>query len=115
MGTPNYMAPEVIKGCYTNKSDLWSIGVLTYVLLVGKMPFSGKNDKELLEQIVNFKNFNFDVPELSRRSIGAIDFMRKLLHIDPDQRVDARSLANHGWLRELSKYTIDKETIRRSL
>lgn len=47
-GTPNYMAPEVIKGFYNEKCDLWSIGILTYVLLVGTMPFKAKNDGELL-------------------------------------------------------------------
>ena len=43
-GTPNYMAPEVIKGCYNEKCDLWSIGVLNFVLLVGQMPFKAATD-----------------------------------------------------------------------
>ena len=50
-GTPNYMAPEVIKGCYSEKCDLWSVGILMYVLLVGQMPFKGKNDQDLLLKI----------------------------------------------------------------
>ena len=78
-GTPNYMAPEVIKGCYTEQSDIWSIGVLVYVLLVGQMPFRAPNDVALLDMISKFKNMNFDTPNLAKRSIGCIDFMRKLL------------------------------------
>ena len=42
------MAPEVIKGCYSEKCDMWSIGILTFIMLSGKVPFKAKTDKELL-------------------------------------------------------------------
>ena len=45
------MAPEVIKGCYNEKCDIWSIGILMYVLLVGVMPFKAKNEQELLLKV----------------------------------------------------------------
>jgi len=42
------MAPEVIKSCYTEKCDLWSVGVLAFIMLVGRVPFKGKDDVDLL-------------------------------------------------------------------
>ena len=94
-GTPNYMAPEVIKGCYTEKCDLWSTGVLMYVLLVGQMPFKGRSDTDLLQKISIFQNMNFDQPIFKHRSIGSIDFLRKLLHVDYDQRPSAEAGTDH--------------------
>ena len=58
---------------------------------------------------------SFDTPQLAKRSIGSIDFMRKLLHCDPEQRPPAYAAARHNWLESLGKYTIDKETIARHL
>ena len=46
-GTPGYMAPEVIKKCYTNKCDIWSCGVIMYILYCGYPPFFGQNEKEI--------------------------------------------------------------------
>jgi calcium-dependent protein kinase len=50
-GTPYYMAPEVIKGDYNFKCDVWSIGVIMYILLSGYMPFQGDNRADIFHKI----------------------------------------------------------------
>jgi len=57
-GSSYYIAPEVIKGNYTEKCDIWSLGVLTFVILSGYPPFNGKDDSEILEKVKEGK-FSF--------------------------------------------------------
>ena len=53
IGTPYYVAPEIIKGFYGKECDMWSIGIMTYYMLVGDPPFNAESDNELFENIVS--------------------------------------------------------------
>ena len=51
LGTAYYLAPEILSGKYNEKCDIWSIGVITYVLLCGDPPFPGSNDQEIISKV----------------------------------------------------------------
>lgn len=51
-GTPYYIAPEVLKKKYDEKCDIWSIGIILYILLTGAPPFNGKNEQEIYKKIL---------------------------------------------------------------
>ena len=65
-GTAYYIAPEVLSGSYNEKCDMWSIGVILYIMLSGKPPFPGKNDDAILE-LVKTASYSFG-PEWNERS-----------------------------------------------
>jgi len=88
LGTPFYIAPEVLGGKYNEKCDLWSIGVITFMLLSGKAPFFGKEDSDIF-QMVRKGSFKFDGPQWKAVSADAKDFITKLLTVDPKKRLSA--------------------------
>jgi len=59
VGTPHFVAPEILEGKYTQACDIWSVGIILYILLCGYPPFRGQNDKEIMEKIKN-GNLKFD-------------------------------------------------------
>jgi len=74
LGTPFYIAPEVLAGNYTEKCDIWSIGVITYMLLSGKAPFFGKDDAAIFNMVKKGK-FEFNASNWSMVSPDAKDFI----------------------------------------
>jgi len=97
-GTPGYVAPEVLqaKG-YDKEVDLWSIGVITYILLCGFPPFYNEKLQLLFEQIMKA---DYDFPEdyWCDVSSEAKDFIRKLLVVDPKKRMSGKEALKHPWL-----------------
>jgi len=87
-GTPDYAAPEVLLGekAYDKSVDLWSVGVITYVLLCGYPPFYAQSQPALFEKIIH-ANYDFPEAEWGSISAGAKDFVRKLLVIAPVDRM----------------------------
>jgi serine/threonine protein kinase len=87
MGTPFYMAPEVLAESYTEKCDIWSIGVICYMLLSGKVPFTGRSNAELYHNTKDGVKFNPD--DWKDISNDAINFVKKLLIVEPSKRPTA--------------------------
>ena len=97
MGTPYYMAPEVLKGeVYNEKCDVWSCGVIMYILLCGYPPFKGKNHKEIFDKIKSGK-FSFSGIEWRTVSKEAKLMIRRMLTYDSEERVTAHEALADGW------------------
>ncbi|KXS11616.1 Calcium/calmodulin-dependent protein kinase-like protein ID [Gonapodya prolifera JEL478] len=97
-GTPGYVAPEVLKRQgYGREVDLWSIGVITYILLCGYPPFYDQNNIELFKQILAGK-YEFDRPWWDNISEEAKDFIRHLLVLDPNARYTAKQALSHPFV-----------------
>ena len=78
IGTPYYLAPEVLEGKYDKQCDLWSIGVITYVLLCGYPPFNAEKEHDLFNKILCL-DYEFYEKEWDQISWEAKDFIEKLL------------------------------------
>lgn len=109
-GTPYYVAPQVLQGKYDEKADVWSCGVLMYVLLCGYPPFYGDNDNEILAMV---KKGVFDFPEeewneVSSQGKGLVE---KLLTFEPAKRPSCEEALKHDWFAKNAdgKYTALKE------
>lgn len=99
-GTPDYAAPEVLRmeGSYDKEVDLWSVGVITYVILCGFPPFYGKTQTQLFERILNAE-YDFPDPEWTHISNQAKDFIQHLLVLDLDKRYKTQQCLEHPWLK----------------
>uniref|UniRef100_A0A8C7WZQ8 Myosin light chain kinase family, member 4a n=1 Tax=Oryzias sinensis TaxID=183150 RepID=A0A8C7WZQ8_9TELE len=99
-GTPEFLAPEVINFDFVSfNTDMWSLGVITYMLLSGLCPFLGDNDTETLNNILACK-WNFEEEEFVDTSEEAKDFIRRLLIINKSWRMGASEALRHPWLSD---------------
>ena len=94
-GTPEYLAPEMITQSGHDKSlDIWNLGVLLFELLTGNPPFVGKDQKELFD---NIQNFRVQWPRGFSRV--AKDLISKLLKTNPAQRLPLDEICDHPWFK----------------
>lgn len=96
-GTLYYAAPEVLRGNYTERCDMWSLGILTYILLDGRAPFMGRNDRQTYRLILQGE-YRFAEDRWSNVTENAKDFIGKLLQVDPSKRMTAEEAMAHPWL-----------------
>ncbi|KAI4876224.1 hypothetical protein NFI96_017959 [Prochilodus magdalenae] len=107
-GTPQYIAPEIINfEPLSTAADMWSIGVITYILLSGLSPFQGETDEETLKNIVAM-NYEFEPHYFSRTSSMAKDFIQKLLVKDQRERMTAEECLIHPWIKPLTRTQMAK-------
>lgn len=99
IGTVYTMAREVMTGNYNEKADIWSVGVMMYMMLSLTKPFYGKDKKDVAEKIMVGK-FRFYSPKWEKMSSSSRDFITKLISKDPKQRVSASKALEHSWLKQ---------------
>jgi calcium-dependent protein kinase len=99
-GTAYYIAPEVLTTEYNEKCDVWSIGVMMYILLSGRPPFDGKDDKEIIKK-VRAGDYSTNANEWKSISDEAVDLVDKLLEYDPKQRLSASEALTHPWIQQI--------------
>ncbi|XP_035613315.2 serine/threonine-protein kinase 17A-like [Oncorhynchus keta] len=116
MGTPEYVAPEILNyEPISTATDMWSIGVLTYVMLTGISPFLGEDKQETFLNISQI-NISYQEEELEHVDQAAITFIKALLIKEPQNRATAEECLQHQWLqpkekKEAEATTAVKETI----
>jgi len=104
VGTPGYIAPEVILTLdeeingYGIEVDMWSVGIITYILLCGFPPFYAEDDDDSFDLVVAGK-FNFPDPYWTNISQSAKDFIKNLLVVDPEKRFSASQAVEHPWIK----------------
>ncbi|XP_072290965.1 serine/threonine-protein kinase H1 homolog [Eucyclogobius newberryi] len=97
-GTPEYIAPEIlVRKPYTNAVDMWALGVISYILLSGTMPFEDDNRMRLYRQILKGK-YSFTGEPWPSVSNLAKDFVERILTVDPAQRLSAGQALKHPWI-----------------
>lgn len=102
LGTPYYVAPEVLKGDYDEKCDLWSIGAIAYIMLCGEPPFSGKSNNEIFKKIMN-DEISFDNSKWKIISSEAKDFIKECMNKNPYKRITAQKAFEHPWIRSINE------------
>eukprot|EP00796_Vickermania_ingenoplastis_P010296 gene10296-7198_t len=104
-GSPSYIAPEVImrgyykstRDPYNEKCDIWSVGIITYALLSGRLPFSSSTHQKIFARVVEGK-WSFTGSAWANVSSLAREFVKKCLEPNPNIRLSAKELLNHPWL-----------------
>ena len=111
-GTPGYVAPEVLKRKgYAKEVDVWSIGVIMYILLCGFPPFYDENTAGLFEQIKN-GDYSFPDPYWTAISADAKSLVKSLLTVDPVKRIKAREVMTHPWMKNASPEHFHPDTMQ---
>eukprot|EP00931_Biecheleriopsis_adriatica_P032956 TRINITY_DN1916_c0_g1_i1.p1 TRINITY_DN1916_c0_g1~~TRINITY_DN1916_c0_g1_i1.p1 ORF type:complete len:543 (+),score=130.32 TRINITY_DN1916_c0_g1_i1:34-1629(+) len=99
-GTPYYVAPEVMsRPSYNEKCDLWSAGVILYILLCGMTPWGKVKDDEVMKKVIKGK-FNFNPAPFRSVSQAAKDLICRLLEMDTRKRYSAKQALSDPWVRE---------------
>ncbi|KAH9254473.1 hypothetical protein BASA81_007586 [Batrachochytrium salamandrivorans] len=99
VGTSYYVAPEVLKGDYMGvQADIWSLGVIVYMLLGGCAPYDGKDDEEILRHVSQGKRPNYETGAWRKISNEGKHFIQSMLMVDPDRRITAELALQHPWV-----------------
>ena len=99
VGSSYYIAPEVLRQKYNEKCDVWSCGVIMYILLSQRPPFGGENEEEIFDNIEQ-GIYDLKSPPFNKISESAKDLIKKTLTMDYKKRISAEEALNHPWFKE---------------
>ena len=102
LGTPYYMAPEVLKGDYNEKCDIWSIAAITYYLITGTEPFKGDTSNQIFSRIL-YTEPDYSPTKFWNTSENLLDFLKRCFSKDPGVRPTALEALSHPWFDNLFK------------
>ncbi|KAM1000461.1 hypothetical protein ACFX2A_007206 [Malus domestica] len=102
VGSPYYMAPEVLKRNYGPEVDIWSAGVILYILLCGVPPFWAETEQGVAQAIIR-SVIDFKRDPWPRVSDNAKDLVKKMLNPDPKKRLTAQEVLDHHWIQNAKK------------
>lgn len=102
VGSAYYVAPEVLHRSYSLEADIWSIGVITYILLCGSRPFWARTESGIFRSVLR-ADPNFDDSPWPAVSPNAKDFVKRLLNKDHRKRMSAAQALTHPWLRDQNR------------
>ena len=119
VGSSYYIAPEVLKRHYNQKCDLWSCGVIMYILLSARPPFNGEDDYAIMDNVATGK-YDLTRAPFDKVSDSAKDLIKKLLVKDVDKRINAEQALSHPWFKENKSKEMyneikDKNTIKKMI
>jgi len=117
LGTPYYVCPEILEGIYSKICDMWSVGVIVYVMLCGYPPFNAHNELKLFAKIQR-GDYHFVAADWRDISNEAKAFVRQLIEIDPSKRLTPDQALRHPWILKykneyLDSYSIDCRVLER--
>ena len=98
VGTAYYVSPEILKGNYTQLCDIWSAGVILYILLTGDPPFNGASDQIIYNKIMNF-DFSFPENKWKHISKEAKDLLQNHMLVPENKRATAKQVLEHNWFK----------------
>ena len=122
-GTPNYISPEALNPNVrsTFKSDLWSFGVIAYILSYKQCPFYSQDKDELYDQILE-QNYSIPDYQVYRRPDSFVDLIQNLLLVDTDERLDVKGVLHHEYFKDLQggaqreyKHDFSNQLVNRSI
>lgn len=101
-GTPYFISPEVLNGSYGKECDIWSLGVVLYLILSASYPFDGENRVEVFSKIQNGE-LNFPSNPWDKISPECKDMIQKMLTVERNKRITAEKALKHPWFSKILK------------
>jgi calcium-dependent protein kinase len=107
LGTHHYMAPETVNSQYDEKCDIWSCGIIMFMLLTGKNSLPGLTDKQNPSKVAR-KRIDLNCPEMKNASAQAKDLVKLMLQREPHKRINALEAISHPWFNSLNENYSDE-------